>query len=242
MNTFTFKEMLADQNWLSKLAIGTSVNLTALLVFLFNPLFLPLSVIMGGITNGYLLRVMRTYIKGSKELPEWDQFVDLMISGISWLAVTLFFQFGGLALLALFLTQGVASGSTFVASKGFTNWGITTFLSVYCYFVLTSFFTSILMANFAQEESMKSGFQWLKVSTRMLRAPGKFLFVWLAGLSLIFLASFLPGLTFIGLIISPFLTFLAQVVQARMIALVWRETAKPGEEPSDSPASAALSS
>ncbi len=222
--------MTADKNWLMKVSIGSTVSYIALAVFLLNPMFAPVSVVMGGITAGYLLRVMRQTINvdaGKAEtdgpLPEWNQILDLMISGISWLSFSLFFSFGGVILTFSLFTNGLESRQSLVIDPRFTTWGTTTFLAIYGYYVLTSFFTALLMANFAEEERMMAGFAWLKVVRRIAKAPLLMVTTWLASSTLVFLASTLPSLTVIGIIFAPFLTFLAQVIQARMIGLAWRE-------------------
>ncbi|MBI5174177.1 MAG: DUF4013 domain-containing protein [Candidatus Melainabacteria bacterium] len=227
--TSVLSSITADKNWLMKVSIGSTVSYIALAIFLLNPMFAPVSVVMGGITAGYLLRVMRQTINvvGTKDetdgpLPEWNQILDLMISGVSWLSFSLFFSFGGVILAFSLFTHGLQSRHSLVIDPHFTTWGTSTFLAIYSYYVLTSFFTALLMANFAEEEKMMAGFAWLKVIKRIAKAPVLMLTTWLASATMVFLAATVPSLTVIGVIFAPFLTFLAQVIQARMLGFAWR--------------------
>ena len=61
--------------------------LTAM-ISLQNALFLPVALALCGLLNGYVMRVIRTRSANPRcDMPEWDNWMDLWMSGITWISV-----------------------------------------------------------------------------------------------------------------------------------------------------------
>ena len=107
-----------DRDWPFKIMLGAFINCACIALVKVNPIFLPLAFVLWGLTAGYSLRVLRGAIKGDLEkLPDWADPVDLLTSGLSWLAIYFGFSFFILSILAISLM--VAAGTTMLKRRKF---------------------------------------------------------------------------------------------------------------------------
>lgn len=218
----SFKAFLKDPEWPLKTTIGGFINYMAFGFFVFNPAFAPICFILWALSTGYLLRSLRLSTQGEMEkLPGWHDWLDLVISGLSWLAIAAGFFFFAMSLLAISLMVGVGFDISHISKPNFLIWSEGTFLSLSLLSLGQNFFLTVLMANFAEEERMAAGFAWRKVLRRMAKAPLELGTVWLAGATLSTVALCLPTMTIIGAIFTPFCYFLAQIISTRMIGQTW---------------------
>ena len=224
---------IKDPDLMPKTGIGGVINALALVsLLLTGGLLAPVSLALMGLTNGYILRHMRFRVsKQDSPLPDWDEWLDLFVSGITWLAV----QFGyALLIISVATTSymicdainkknpealiGVAIGSVFM-------------------FMLTSaithFFTSYLMVNFAVEEKLSAGFAVRKVFEVASAAPQSFFFAWLLSIGIQFLSVLVPTLTIIGIFIAPNTYFAAQIMSANLLTQAWALGLKNMEDEAD---------
>ena len=227
----TLKSLFKDKDWNLKSSIGGVFNVLALLLVFLNPLLFPVSVCLMALVQGYCLRTMRVIIKeGKTGLPPWGDWFDLFVSGMSWLAILTLFIF---ALFSVFCLS-LITGSLFHASRtfepSFVFWAAGTIIGIKLLAFWFLFFTSCLMANFAEEESMPAGFAYAKTFRRIIAAPKDFVCAWLIGAGLIIAFIVLPVLTIVGAFLLPTTIFIAQLLAASLIAQVWRSTASDKEE------------
>jgi vacuolar-type H+-ATPase subunit I/STV1 len=214
-----------DREWPFKIMMGACINCAAFGLFRLNALFIPVSFGMVGLTYGYLLRAMRQSIKGELEtLPAWNDFVDLLTSGLSWLSICLGFGFFVLSLLAISLIAADNSKVLNMANPNFVFWATGTFIVLYLLIFLFKFFLAVLMANFAEDEKMLAGFAWLKVMRRIAKQPLPLLIAWLASLTISVSAVLFPTASVVLALLAPFLGFLAEVIAVRMIGQAWAAT------------------
>ncbi|MBS2006853.1 MAG: DUF4013 domain-containing protein [Cyanobacteria bacterium SZAS TMP-1] len=223
------KGIFKDRDWPLKVMMGGLINLGASTLPIVNPIFLPVSFAMVGLTFGYLLAVLRASIKGDLEkLPDWSGVIDLLVLGLSWEAICLGFGFFTMSVMAISLLVASNTSLNQLANPNYLPWAIGTFLVVYGLLVGFNFFLAVLMANFAEEERMLAGFAWRKVLKRIAAQPQSLLLAWLAGNTLYFGAILLPILTrfqpFFAL--EPFAAFLAEIIAVRMIGQAWPEQSK----------------
>jgi hypothetical protein len=218
----SYKAIFKDPEWPLKTTIGGFINYTALGVVLFNPAFIPFCVVLWAISTGYLLRSLRLSAAGELEkLPDWTDWLDLIISGLSWLSIAAGFFFFALSLFVVSLLVGVAYGISHIYKPNFLVWSETTFLGVFILSLAQNFFLTVLMANFAEEERMAAGFAWRKGLRRMAKAPLELATVWLASSALTIMALVLPTMSLIGVLFTPFCYFLAQIISSRMMGQTW---------------------
>ncbi|MBU6454199.1 MAG: DUF4013 domain-containing protein [Cyanobacteria bacterium REEB67] len=217
------KGIFKDREWPFKIMVGAFINCAAIGLFKVNPIFLPLCFAMWGLTCGYSLRVLRATIKGDLEkLPDWGDPIDLLVSGLSWLSIYLGFSFFILSILAMSLLVAGATSLISMNNPAFLPWAQGTFALVYILFVFFTFFLSILMANFAEEERMLAGFAWFKVLKRIARQPRPLLTAWLCGTTITGIAVIVPAISVIGMVLVPFLGFLSNVLALRLIGCSWK--------------------
>jgi len=216
------KGFFQDKEWPLKIMLGGLINLSASTLPVINPAFVPISCALLGLSAGYLLRVMRLSIKGELEkLPDWNDILDLLISGLSWFSICMGFFFFILSVLAISLLAAGNTSILKISSPSYLYWAVLTFIAIYTMIISFKFFLATLMANFAEEERMLAGFAWRKVIKRIIAQPKPLMVAWLAGLTLTFVAVVLPTLTRVGTPLVPFLSFLAEVIAVRMIGQAW---------------------
>jgi len=218
----SYRAFFKDPEWPLKTTIGGFINYTALGAFLFNPAFIPICFVLWALSTGYLLRTLRGSAAGDLEkLPQWNDWLDLIISGLSWLSIAAGFFFFALSLFAVSLLLGAGFDISHISKPNFLVWSEATFLGLFFIGLAQNFFLMVLMANFAEEERMAAGFAWRKTLHRIAKAPLELATVWLAGSALTVIALTIPPMTLIGALFTPFCFFLAQIISARMIGQTW---------------------
>lgn len=215
-----------DPDWMFKTGVGGALYFAAFVILMLgiqsgNLVILPACFCLWAMICGYVLRTIRQKIaEPESKLPEWTDWQDLFISGMSWIAITTGFVFTLIAVattafIVLTFAMVKSSGSEGVLLVCITILGIATLTYAF------NFFVSMLMANFAQEETMLSGFAYAKVLRRLSKNPGDFAAAWLLGTGIQFLAFIIPVATVIGIILVPMTTFISQVISAGLIAQAW---------------------
>jgi hypothetical protein len=219
-----------DPEWKFKTALGSLIICTALLLLLSLKFFLPLlpiAFLLWSVVQGYTLRVMRIVVKGtSRALPSWDDWLELIVTGLTWLAILT----GQLMVMATVATVSLMIGGKYGLidpfSPHFKVWFLTTALALSITAFTTSFFFPLLMVNFAENEKVLSALSVSQALTRLMRRPKEYFTAWLLGVGIFWLAVVLPALTVFGIIFVPLAMFLANTVNAIMLAQVWRATAE----------------
>jgi Protein of unknown function (DUF4013) len=215
------KDFLKDPQWVLKTTIGSLVNALALLCFAINPALIPLTFLLCGISTGYILRSIRGSIAGQQDMPPWSDWLDLTISGLSWLSITFGFYLFAMSIFLISLLAAAALGVHHVQNANSLIWAQSTYQCLYWLVIGQNFFLAILMVNFAEEEKMAAGFAWCKAAKRILKAPFLLVTAWLAGSALVGLAVLVPSLTLVGSLTTPFFYFLAQVIAGRLMGQTW---------------------
>lgn len=224
-----FAGISSDPQWKLKLCIGGFVNYLALTLVCLQPLLIPLSFICLALSKGYLLRAMREIINKenttevSPRLPSWDDWLDLIVSGLSFIVIEVGFAFFFLTFFVVTLLIKLALWESLASSPWSVALTIGHFLLLSLLYLGLNLFAFVLMANFAQQESMSSGFQWLKVYRRIKKEPIGFGTAWLVSMALTALA-WLSSLTIILALLLPIFYFASHLIGARLCAVVWRST------------------
>lgn len=220
------KGFFRDPDWMFKIGIGQVVNASALLIGLANPMLFPLLLALSSLTTGFSLRMVRfRALAVEDKLPEWNEWLELTVSGLTWLALL----FGFWSAVTAVASVIYMFGSRFATTSTETAWIIAGVLVTFGAALVISFYTSYLMVNFALEESIKAAFAVREVTKRLLADPRAMVAGWLMALGLPGAAILLPSLTVIGLFFVPATVFAANVMAADILAQVWIRQDKPGD-------------
>ena len=215
-----------DPDWKIKTALGSLLICSALLLILsfkfFLPLF-PLAFLLWAVVQGYILRLMRAVIRGSANiLPTWDDWLELVVSGLTWLAILT----GQLMVMATVATLTLIVGGKYglvnPLSPHFKTWFLISASALSATTFVASFFFPLLMANFAEQEKVLSALSIDEALKRLIRKPKEYVTVWLLNLGIFWLALLLPAITVIGIFFIPLALFLANTLSAILLAQVWR--------------------
>jgi hypothetical protein len=216
-----WKPIFKDPEWMFKVGVGGTLNAAALLLLFVNPLFVPVSIALNAVINGYLLRIVRhKMLNRESKLPDWNDFPELAISGLTWLAIQFSFWMILLSAITWILVLATASSVAFQQST-FWLWAIPWTILLSLVALSISFMNNYLMINFAIEEKLRAGFAVKKTFRRAERFPINFTLSWLLGIGVILASIIVPSLTLIGIFIVPSTFFLGQTIAVTLATQVW---------------------
>lgn len=217
-----------DPEWMFKVGIGGVINAAALVLALANPLLFPVLIALSAITCGYSQRAVRFRALGVEEkLPEWNEFLELTVSGLTWIAL----QFGFWTIVVGFATTLFMLGSNLSNPATENAWIVGGILLIAMAIIKMSFVTSYLMVNFAIEENLKGGFAFLEVGKRVWRDPLGLWSAWLLALGLQIASVVAPAITLIGIFFVPSTFFAANVMAADILTQAWIKIDPPKLKP-----------
>jgi Protein of unknown function (DUF4013) len=206
--------------------VGSLLICSTLLLVLSGKFFLPLlplAFLLWAAVQGYTLRVMRAVVKGNdRTLPTWSDWLELVVSGLTWLAILT----GQLMVMATVATVSLLIGGKYGLvnpfAPHFKTWFLVSILALSSTSFIASFFFPLLMANFAEQEKVLSALSINEALKRLMRKPREYLTVWLLNVGIFWLAVLLPAVTVFGIFFIPLALFLTNTINAIMLAQVWR--------------------
>jgi hypothetical protein len=218
------KEYTGDPDWMFKTGVGGMLTAACVLIGVLDPLhlmFVPLSLAIAAVICGYVLRNARVRAKKpGAPLPDWNDWGDLFMSGITWITVQFCISIVGCMIVGTTLLLAYYSlmtpGSYAIAIMEATFFAITLVL------MWMHFLSTYLWMNFAVEERLGGGFALRKVSRRIRQNPRAFWLGWALSLAVQIAAVLIPAITIIGLIVVPSTFFAAQLVSSNLLAQAWR--------------------
>jgi hypothetical protein len=215
-----------DPEWRMKVAIGATINAVSVLVLFFTPMLFPVVVCMWAISCGYLLKVIRAGAGGGK-LPEWRDWLELLISGLTWFAALTAFFFLWLSIPTVSFIWAAAAGATYAPNDQFLTWACATFTLTFCLGLFVHLIVTFLQANLAEEERMPAAFALFKITQR-IRSHGDVLVrAWLLSIGLISVSILVPVCTIFGAFMLPTTLFIASTISATMIGQAWAASSHP---------------
>ncbi|MBI5390364.1 DUF4013 domain-containing protein [Candidatus Woesearchaeota archaeon] len=198
---------------------------------------------------GYITKAMQNTLKGKNELPEWDDWGDLIVKGLLFFVVSLVYlvpaiiiafvvmgswMMGMLSSVALFSGgRGMMAGygpygfGSFFPSMMAGSFG-GGFLLVLLIFLLTIYIVPSALVAFAEKGTFEDAFALWKIFKKAF--TGSYLVAWLVSLlyalvvGLVFFALLFPlALTVIGpLLLMAFVQFMVGVTMTTLQTQGWR--------------------
>jgi hypothetical protein len=221
------KQYTGDPDWMYKTGLGGVLTAACFLTGAMDAqhlLLLPVALAFAAIITGYLLRVVRMRVKkpDGKRLAEWNEWMDLFMSGITWIAVQFGINVLGFSIVSVFVVLAVyavqAQGANAIAIVEVTL--LAVLLTVFWFHFLTTF----LWVNFAVEERVGGALALRKVVGMIRGNPVQFLTAWALSTALYLAALLIPSATVIGIFIVPTTTFAAQLISANLLAQLWEDS------------------
>jgi hypothetical protein len=216
----------SDPDWRMKSGVGGMLGAAALLMLFLHKLLIPVAFCMWALLAGYNLRLIRCKIADiNSPLPKWNDWPDLFISGLTWIAVAFGYWLlvSTVTTVALFL--GVALGGPGLAlSDQYVVWVVVTLAVVSATILAVSFFATINMLNFAKQERTAAAFDVFTAFRRLAQAPKQFLQAWLLFIGLQAAGVVLPIVSVVGVAFIPIVSFTFTSVAAIILAQAWRSS------------------
>jgi hypothetical protein len=219
------KAMAKDPEWTMKAGIGGLFYAIAFVTLLLNPLLFPLSICLIALIQGYFVTMVhRTASETEEKLPEWKGWSELLIAGLTWMAISSVRIFVEVVfvLSALIIASQFAPDS--VLSHRFAPWAITIWTFLVLFLAATSFFSTYLFASFSTQQDTKAAFALREISRRLAKHPAEMVKGWLLSTGIFCIGVVAPLITVVGAFLVPSTTFIAQIISAQILAQVWRNT------------------
>jgi len=216
------RAFFSDPQWLFKTGVGGFFNVLSFILCALNYLLIPVAFLLWGVVTGYVLRAARAHmIDPESKLPEWNDWTDLLISGLTWMAIftgQLVFFFSVFSILML---VGLQTGMVGALNPYNLQWSFGTLFGLSGLAATMALNSAYLMINLAQEEKLSGAFAVNTVVSKVLARPADFILVWLLSIGIQMAAFILPALTVIGMFFLPSIWFAGQVLSALVLAQAW---------------------
>jgi hypothetical protein len=225
-----------DPDWMFKLGMGAVIDASGFVLLSFTPAMLPLAFCLFALTTGYVMRVANSAAKtmaangDSYSLPEWSNWLDLFVSGLTWVAIATGQLIILLLALSLSLSLGGATGSAFPLSHSFRLWWSVSIALITLLAASISFFSSYLFVNLAIQEKLSAAFNLAKVMRKAGLQPQEMALAWLLNIGLLYAAVFIPMFSVVGVFFLPLCFFSAQILGALVLAQAWQRETNIKEE------------
>lgn len=216
------KAAVKESDWMVKIGVGGVLAAAGLVAILYNFVCLPILAAFWALMFGYCLRCMRQKVANvESKLPAWDEWGDLFMSGITWIALQTAIFLLSSTVFALILAA--CTGNAFNTKSETISF---LWIGLACILVLpASAFLSILsnyaMVNFAVEENLGAGLAYIKVSKRLLKNPLQLLSGYLLAIGVQLGFVVIPCITIIGVFLVPSTYFAGQVLSSLILAQHW---------------------
>lgn len=224
------KAFFRDPQWLFKTGIGGFLNVVSFILCVLSYLFIPVAFLIWGVVTGYVLRAARMHVNNpADKLPEWNDWMDLLISGMTWMAIytgQLLFFFSVLSTLML---SGLLTGMVNAANPHNLQWSFGTLYGLTILALMVAFNSAYLMINLAQEEKLSAAFAVNLIINKVMARPADLLLAWLLSVGIQLAALILPALTVVGMFFLPSIWFAGQVLSALVLAQAWSAVTREDE-------------
>lgn len=214
--------LFSDENWMFKTGMGGISIASSLVVLLYTLASIPFVAACFALNTGYNLRLMRQQtVSTETKLPEWNEWGDLFISGLTWIALqTCIWLLGTFVCLAFMLfcsAQAYVQDSLWISSI----WLGCGILASVLLTLALSFTSSFLMVHFAQEENARAGLAYLYVIKKLSKQPRRYFAIYLVSLGIQMASVLLPILSIVGIFLIPTSIFAGQLASSTLIAKTW---------------------
>jgi Protein of unknown function (DUF4013) len=211
-----------DPDWRMKSGVGGIFSGGALMLFFLGPLFIPFAFCLWGLLMGYYLRLVRSKIVDmNAPLPPWNDWLDLLISGITWIAVAFGQSLVPISIATIALLFATAGGPTFVVGNNFTLWAVSSVGAVTFSWVVVSLVSTVIMANFAKQERMSAAFDVFTVGKKLGTSALIFTQAWLLMLGIQWMGFVLPTISVLGVTLLPICGFISSCIGSILLAQAW---------------------
>lgn len=217
------KAFFSDPQWLFKTGIGGFFNVLSFILCAINYMLIPVAFLLWGLVTGYVLRAARMHmLNADSKLPEWNDWVDLLISGLSWMAIytgqMLFF----FSVFSTLMLVGLSTNMINALNPHNMQWAFGTLYGLSSLAMMLSFNASYLMINLAQEEKLSGAFAINTLFAKLSARPVDFIFAWILSIGIQMAAIVIPALTIVGMFFWPSIWFAGQVLSALVLAQAWK--------------------
>lgn len=216
------RAFFSDPQVLFKTGIGGFLNVLSFILCAISYMLIPIAFLLWGIVTGYVLRAARMHMKNpADKLPDWNDWMDLLISGLTWMAIytgQLIFFF---SVFSTLMVIGLVTGMVGAGNPHNLQWSFGTLYGLVALASMMALNSSFLMINLAQEEKLSGAFAVNAVVSKFIQKPADLTLAWLLSLGIQLASLLLPAVTIVGIFFLPSVWFAGQVLSALVLAQAW---------------------
>lgn len=199
--------------WVGRIVIGGALTLLSFLLLPILPVY------------GYLVRVLADTIDGAAEPPEWTDWGDLLVTGIASIVIVIAYAIVPLFVygLVVFGLLGVGTAVGGHAGGYLAGMGVLSMLLLLPVIAFVYYLVPAALANYAQGGSFGAAFEFGTIASIVLSVDYLVAFLLpIVVAILLWIVTFLLMITFVGIVLIPFVQFYGQVAIFRMFGLAYR--------------------
>jgi hypothetical protein len=209
-------------DWMVKTGIGGVLGAAGLVSILYSFMCLPILAAFWALTIGYCLRCMRLKAADPEApLPPWNDWGDLFMSGMTWIALQSGIWITCLALQAIILKVCLDFAYLAKSQPICLIWCATGCTLVVLALSLLALLSSYVMVNFAIEENARAGYAFVKVARSLIKSPLRLTSGFLLATGVQYMSVLLPSLTLVGIFLVPSTSFVGNLVASILLAKHW---------------------
>ena len=208
----SFKLYFKDQSWAFKTSIGGILNALAIILLTIHPIFFPVSVCLLAINYGYLVKCLNHRSSGNLELPEFNGFIDMMLTGLSWFALATCFYLIYFCLTGIILVTAEVFDAFNYLNQNFILFGSLTINLLFFLFLVTNYFLNFMVIDFSKSDKISAINALKKIITKTKLYPKQFILAFLLNLGIFSLSVMVPVMSIIGVFLLPSTLFVALII------------------------------
>ena len=212
-----FKLFFQDKNWTLKTGIGGIINATAIIILFFSPVFIPISVCLFALNIGYILKCVNHKLAKKADLPDYDGFVDLLLSGLNWMALWFSYLLMFLFLSGMVLFTAICLNAFDIESRYFTFTASLTMFIIFLLWIKFQFIINFIIVDFAKTYKPSPIKSLKQLTLNFWRNPLIMLITFGLNTGIFYLAILIPGLSVFGIFLIPSTMYIASVINILLI-------------------------
>lgn len=204
-----------NKDWLQKVLIGGILNIIPIVDF---------------ISWGYNLKVMREAIEGKSQMPEWREWGNFFIRGLSAFIISLVYLIIPIIILLVSI-GGIILANFSGAFSGDKHWGfgaiagaIGGFLIGLVLMLIFGFFIPMALSMYVKEDNIGAAFRIGEVLSRIKSVFGDYLTVYIVLIILSIILGLFSAIPILGILILIIGGFYIEVVVANMFGKVYAKS------------------
>lgn len=217
-----FQDFFSDSDWSIKTGIGGLINALAIVLLFVGPVFIPVSVSLIALNFGYLIKTINHKLEGNENLPPFNGFIDLLLSGLNWLSLWSSYFIIFVLISGIILFTAICFNAFDIDSNLFYITSSLTFIVIFMLWLKFNFILNYTIVDFAKTYKPKPFNAITHLTRYFFQHPLAMLVVFLLNSGLFVLSIIIPVLTVFAVFLIPSFIFVISIINTLLTVQVYR--------------------